>query len=50
MSNLVYSEWSNRKNRAAERAVRAAQFRYNVTLAEVDLPSSGDPDRFVGES
>ena len=36
VSHLVQSEFDNRKNRAVERAVRAAQFRYNAALDDVD--------------
>ena len=30
--HLVSSEWDNRRNRAIERAVKAASFRYNASL------------------
>ena len=36
VSHLVHSEWDNRKSRAVERAVRAAQFRYNADIDDVD--------------
>ncbi len=34
--HLVSSEWDNRRNRAIERAVKAASFRYNASLEEMD--------------
>ena len=45
VSHLVHSEWDNRKNRAVERAVRAAQFRYNATLDDVDYTFERGLDR-----
>lgn len=35
IAHLVSSEWDNRRNRAIERAVKAAQFRYNAALEEI---------------
>lgn len=43
--HLVHSEWDNRKNRAVERAVRAAQFRYDATLDDVDYTFERGLDR-----
>jgi cytoplasmic iron level regulating protein YaaA (DUF328/UPF0246 family) len=34
--HLVSSEWDNRRNRAIDRAVKAAAFRYNATLEEIE--------------
>ncbi|GHU80847.1 hypothetical protein FACS1894145_7630 [Bacteroidia bacterium] len=34
--HLVSSEWDNRRNRAIERAIKAASFRYNASLEEID--------------
>ena len=34
--HLVSSEWDNRRNRAVERAIKAASFRYNASLEEID--------------
>lgn len=34
--HLVSSEWDNRRNRAIERAIKAASFRYNASLQEMD--------------
>lgn len=45
VSHLVNSEWDNRKNRAVERAVRAAQFRYNATLEDIDYTYERGIDR-----
>ncbi|MDR2542175.1 MAG: IS21-like element helper ATPase IstB [Treponema sp.] len=36
IAHLVASEWDNRRNRAVERAVKAACFRYNAFLEEID--------------
>jgi DNA replication protein DnaC len=36
IAHLVASEWDNRRNRAVERAIRAAAFRYNACLEEID--------------
>jgi DNA replication protein DnaC len=33
--HLVSSEWDNRRNRAIERAIKAASFRYNASLEEI---------------
>lgn len=45
VSHLVHSEWDNRKNRAVERAVKAANFRYNATLDNVDYTFERGLDR-----
>lgn len=45
VSHLVQSEFDNRKNRAVERAVRAAQFRYNAALNDVDYTFERGLDR-----
>ena len=34
--HLVCSEWDNRRNRAIERAIRYASFRYNASLEQMD--------------
>lgn len=34
--HLVSSEWDNRRNRAVERAIRYASFRYNASLEGID--------------
>lgn len=34
--HLVSSEWDNRRNRAIERVIKQANFRYNASLEEVD--------------
>lgn len=43
--HLVSSEFDNRRNRAIERAVKAAQFRYNASLEEVDYTFERGLDR-----
>ncbi len=43
--HLVSSEWDNRKNRAVERAVRAAAFRYNAALEDIDYTFERGLDR-----
>lgn len=43
--HLVCSEWDNRRNRAIERAVKYAQFRYNATLEDVDYTFERSLDR-----
>jgi DNA replication protein DnaC len=43
--HLVNSEYDNRRNRAIERAVKAAQFRYNASLEEVDYTFERGLDR-----
>jgi DNA replication protein DnaC len=43
--HLVSSEWDNRKNRAVERAVKAASFRYNATLEDIDYTFERGLDR-----
>ena len=34
--HLVPSEWDNRRNRAIDRSLKAAAFRYNASLEEID--------------
>jgi DNA replication protein DnaC len=41
----VSSEWENRRNRAVERTVKAAAFRYHATLEEVDYTLERGLDR-----
>ena len=36
VSLLVASEWDDRKNRAVERAVRIASFRYKASVEQID--------------
>jgi len=36
IAHLVASEWDNRRNRAVERAIKAASFRYNAQLEDID--------------
>lgn len=43
--HLVGSEWDNRRNRAIERAIKQANFRYNASLAEVDYTFERGLDR-----
>jgi DNA replication protein DnaC len=43
--HLVSSEWDNSKNRAVERAVRAAAFRYNASLEDIDYTFERSLDR-----
>lgn len=43
--HLVSSEWDNRRNRAIERAVRQANFRYNAMLEELDYTFERGLDR-----
>jgi len=45
VSHLVASEWDNRRNRAVERAVKTATFRYNASLEEVDYTFERGLDR-----
>jgi len=45
IAHLVNSEWDNRKNRAIERAVKTAAFRYNATLEDVDYTLERGLDR-----
>lgn len=55
VSWLVSSEWDDRRNRAVERAIRQASFRYKATIEEIDFsvergagqepyPAFGRPD------
>lgn len=43
--HLVSSEWDNRRNRAIERAIKQANFRYNASLEEVDYTFERGLDR-----
>lgn len=43
--HLVSSEWDNRRNRAIERAIKQANFRYNASLSEVDYTFERGLDR-----
>jgi DNA replication protein DnaC len=45
IAHLVASEWDNRRNRAVERAIRAAVFRYNAVLEEIDCSFERGLDR-----
>lgn len=45
VAHLVNSEWDNRRNRAVERAVKAASFRYNATLEDIDYTFERGLDR-----
>jgi DNA replication protein DnaC len=45
IAHLVASEWDNRRNRAVERAVKAASFRYNAFLEEIDYTFERGLDR-----
>lgn len=45
VAHLVASEWDNRRNRAVERAVKGAQFRYNATLEDIDYTFERGLDR-----
>lgn len=37
VSWLISSEWDDRRNRAVERAIRQASFRYKATIEEIDF-------------
>lgn len=43
--HLVCSEWDNRRNRAVERALKYAQFRYTATLEDIDYSFERGLDR-----
>lgn len=43
--HLVASEWDNRRNRAIERAIKYAQFRYNASLEDIDYTFERGLDR-----
>lgn len=43
--HLVSSEWDNRRNRAIERAIKQANFRYNASLEEIDYTYERGLDR-----
>jgi DNA replication protein DnaC len=45
IAHLVASEWDNRRNRAIERAIKAAWFRYNASLEEIDYSFERGLDR-----
>lgn len=36
IAHLVASEWDNRRNKAFERAIKTASFRYNASLEDMD--------------
>lgn len=43
--HLVSSEWDNRRNRAIERAIKQANFRYNASLEDIDYTFERGLDR-----
>ncbi|WP_165042878.1 IS21-like element helper ATPase IstB [Dysgonomonas sp. ZJ709] len=43
--HLVSSEWDNRRNRAIDRAIKAAIFRYNASLEDIDYTFERGLDR-----
>lgn len=45
IAHIVASEWDNRRNRAIERAIKAATFRYNASLEEIDYSFERGLDR-----
>lgn len=45
IAHLVCSEFDNRRNRAIERALKGAQFRYNATLEDMDCTFERGLDR-----
>lgn len=45
IAHLICSEFDNRRNRAIERAVKAAQFRYNASIEEMDYTFERGMDR-----
>ncbi|MDR2732463.1 MAG: IS21-like element helper ATPase IstB [Fibromonadaceae bacterium] len=45
IAHLVASEWDNRRNRAIERAIKAASFRYNAFMEEIDYSYERGLDR-----
>jgi DNA replication protein DnaC len=45
IAHLVASEWDNRRNRAVERAIKTASFRYNAVLEEIDYTFERGLDR-----
>jgi DNA replication protein DnaC len=45
IAHLAGSEWDNRRNRAIERAVKAASFRYNAFIEEIDYSFERGLDR-----
>ena len=45
VGHLIGSEFDNRRNRAIERAVKAAQFRYNASLEQMDYTFERGLDR-----
>jgi len=45
IAHLVASEWDNRRNRAVERAIKVASFRYNAVLEEIDYSFERGLDR-----
>lgn len=45
IAHLVASEWDNRRNRAVERAIKTASFRYNASLEDMDYSFERGLDR-----
>ena len=45
ISWLVSSEWDDRRNRAVERAVKSANFRYKANVEEIDFSIERGMDR-----
>ena len=45
IAHLVASEWDNRRNRAVERAIKSATFRYSALVEEVDYSFERGLDR-----
>lgn len=45
VAHLVASEWDNRRNRVVERAIKAAAFRYNASMQEMDYTFERGLDR-----
>ena len=43
--HLVSNEWDNRRNRAIDRAIKVATFRYNASLEEIDYSFERGLDR-----
>lgn len=45
IAHLVASEWDNRRNRAVERSIKTASFRYNASLEDMDYSFERGLDR-----
>lgn len=45
ISHLVASEWDNRQNRAIERAIKSAAFRYSASMEDIDYTFERGLDR-----